>query len=129
MRPSWAGAAVSGLDDLRAENERLTRLWTEKHDAHIEYQEQLKKQRDEARDALRRFSEALTGPVAVEALTSHLQVEWAGPYMARIRDFTEEEVKAGKLREADEAAEDEARKVAAAALAAAVEAAKKEAGP
>jgi hypothetical protein len=117
-------SGVSDVDDLRIENERLR----EENEAIQRGWDTEVESANEAREALSRFSEALTGPVAVEALTSHLQMEWAGPYMARIRDFTEEEVKAGKLREADEAAENEARKVAAAGLAAAVEAAKKEAG-
>lgn len=46
---------------------------------------------------------------AVEALTLHLQTEWAGPYMARVSDFTDDEVKAGKLREADQQAHNEAK--------------------
>lgn len=64
----------------------------------------------------------LLSDAAVDALARHLQSEWAGPYMAHISDFTEEQVKAGWLREADRAAEatarDEARRAIEAALAA-----------
>lgn len=46
---------------------------------------------------------------AVEVFTNHLQTEWAGPYMARIRDFTEEQIEAGELRAADDQAHEQAK--------------------
>jgi hypothetical protein len=55
----------------------------------------------------------------VEAATRHLQLEWAGPYLARISDFTHDEVIAGRLKEADEEAEREAEAEARKALTAA----------
>ncbi len=57
---------------------------------------------------------------AIEVLTSHLQAEWAGPYMARIRDFTDEEVEAGELRAANERAHEDAKAEAKVGLTAAL---------
>lgn len=56
-----------------------------------------------------RVRELMLSDRALEALTLHLQSEWAGPYMARVRDFTDDEIKAGKLREADQQAHEEAK--------------------
>jgi hypothetical protein len=64
----------------------------------------------------------------VERLARFLQAEWAGPYMARIRDFIPPDMPRGpdfdhalaEMHAAERAAENEARRVARLALAAAL---------
>lgn len=67
--------------------------------------------------------DALIDDEFVAALAAHLQSDWAGPYMARVADFTREEVLAGKLRAADREAEAQAQAEARRALEAALAAA------